>query len=357
MLGTRPEIIKLAPVIDRLGRDVRMVHTGQHFSEVMSDQLCIDFALPAAAVNLGLGGGDRGSQLGSMVTALSETFTTDRPAAVVVQGDTTSALAGALAANANNIPLCHVEAGLRSFDRAMPEEHNRVLVDHVADLCFAPTRVNSANLAAENVPPERVQVTGNTIVDALQRMLPSTSVTDAALRAFHLERDRFVLTTLHRPENVDRPETLELLLKQLSSLSLPVLLPMHPRTERRITEFGLSELLDGLLVTSPLRYQDFLAVSSAAAVLVSDSGGLQEEASVLKRPIVVLRRSTERPEVEGTFGVRVEPGPESELVLREWTTSVDARLRRLGEIPSPFGDGAAGPRIAAAIREMLTSAG
>jgi UDP-N-acetylglucosamine 2-epimerase (non-hydrolysing) len=147
---------------------------------------------------------------------------------------------------------------------------------------------------------------------------------------------------------------LEVVLKQLSILSLPVVLPLHPRTGRRVAEFGLSSLLDGLRVTGPLRYTDFLALVSAAAVVVSDSGGLQEESSVLKRPIVVLRHSTERPEVEGTFGARVAPGPESELVLREWTTSVDERLARLAELPSPFGDGNSGHRIATAIRTMLT---
>ncbi|MET0237251.1 MAG: UDP-N-acetylglucosamine 2-epimerase (non-hydrolyzing) [Kibdelosporangium sp.] len=354
VLGTRPEIIKLAPVIGQLGRGVRVVHTGQHYSEPMSDQVSADLALPAVAVNLGLGGTDRGAQLGSMISALTREFGAARPAAVIVQGDTTSALAGALAANANDIPLCHVEAGLRSFDRAMPEEHNRVLIDHLADLCCAPTQANGANLTAENIPPERIQVTGNTIIDALQYVRPpSTVATDTALRQLGLTRDRFVLATLHRPENVDRPGVLELLLKQLNALPLPVLLPLHPRTEQRVVEFGLVALLGGMRVTGPLRYPDFLALAGAAAVLVSDSGGLQEEASVLKRPIVVLRRSTERPEVEGTFGIRVDPGPDSEQVLREWTRSVDRRLRRLSTIPSPFGDGESGKRIAAAIQAMI----
>lgn len=353
VLGTRPEIIKLAPVIDRLGPDVRIIHTGQHFDEEMSGQVSSDLALPPVTLNLGLGGAGRGAQLGSMITALDRELDAHPPAAVVVQGDTTSALAGALAANAHDIPLCHVEAGLRSFDRAMPEEHNRVLVDHLADLCFAPTHVSGANLAAENIPPERVRITGNTIVDALQHMRPSTSYTDAVLRSFDLTRDRYVLATLHRPENVDRPNVLETVPKQLSILPLPVVLPLHPRTGRRVAEFGLSSLLDGLRVTEPLRCPDFLALAGAAAVVVSDSGGLQEESSVLKRPIVVLRHSTERPEVEGTFGARVAPGPESELILREWTTSVDERLAHLADLPSPFGDGNSGHRIATAIRTML----
>jgi UDP-N-acetylglucosamine 2-epimerase (non-hydrolysing) len=265
VLGTRPEIIKLAPVINQLGGGVRVVHTGQHYSEPMSGQVSADLDLPAAAVNLGLGGTDRGAQLGSMISALTREFGNIRPAAVVVQGDTTSALAGALAANAGDIPLCHVEAGLRSFDRAMPEEHNRILVDHLADLCFAPTETSGANLAAENIAPERVQITGNTIVDALQNMhTPSTSATDTALRQLGLTRDRFALTTLHRPENVDQPDVLELLLKQLNALPLPVLLPLHPRTEQRVIEFGLVALLDGLHVTGPLRYPDFLALAPAA---------------------------------------------------------------------------------------------
>jgi UDP-N-acetylglucosamine 2-epimerase (non-hydrolysing) len=353
VLGTRPEIIKLAPLIDVLGTGARVVHTGQHFSGPMSEQITAGFALPAPAVNLGLGGTGRGAQLGSMITALDRMFAADRPDAVVVQGDTTSALAGALAANANDIPLCHIEAGLRSFDREMPEEHNRVLIDHLADLCCVPTPTNSANLTAENIPPDRILVTGNTIVDALQRMRPAPTVMSATLAGFGLHRDRFVLATLHRPENVDEPDVLRLLLTQLAALPLPVLLPLHPRTGQRVADFGLSALLDGLRVTGPLQYQEFLALAGAAAVIVSDSGGLQEEASVLKRPIVVLRRSTERPEVEGTFSIRVLPGPESELVLRRWTGVVDKRLRHLAAIPSPYGDGKAAERIAASIRMLL----
>ena len=351
VLGTRPELVKLAPLIKLLGDDSYIIHTGQHYSDGLYGRVVTDLEL-AQMDNLGLGAGTRGAQLGRAVSELDFLFVDRQPAAVLVQGDTTSALAGALAANARGIPLVHVEAGLRSYDRNMPEEHNRVLIDHLADRCCAPTLVNRSNLLRENIPAERIEVTGNTVVEALRSALPDQRYRDAVLDRYRLRPSRYVLATFHRPENVDDPDVLATVLTQLAGLPVPVVLPLHPRTGRRVCEFGVSYLLSGLLVTEPLSYQDFLALAGSAAVLVSDSGGIQEEASVLKRPVIVVRRSSERPEIDGTFGTLVAPGPRVGEVVRSWLADLDDRHARLASLPSPYGDGSASRTIAAMVRAM-----
>ncbi|MBW4720400.1 non-hydrolyzing UDP-N-acetylglucosamine 2-epimerase [Saccharothrix obliqua] len=350
--GTRPELIKLAPLARALGAAARVVYTGQHHDTALYDRVRRDLGLPADFHDLRVGGGRRGDQLGRAVSALDAALAHRPPSVVVVQGDTTSALAGALAANAAGLPLAHVEAGLRSYDRAMPEEHNRVLIDHLADLCCAPTEGNRANLLAENVPDARIAVTGNTVVEALLEARSAHHREAALLAGYGLAVDGFALATIHRPENTDRPAVLRDVLTQLRALPLPVLFPLHPRTAARLTAFGLEHLLDGLLVAEPLAYPDFLALMSAAAVVVSDSGGVQEEVSVLKRPVVVVRRSTERPEIEGTFGTLVPPGPAIGAEVRRWLADPAGSRAALAELPSPYGDGSASDRIAAALTAL-----
>ena len=273
-----------------------------------------------------------------------------------MQGDTNTTLAGALAANARGIPLVHVEAGLRSYDRAMPEEHNRVVADHLADLCCAPTETSRAQLAAEGITGARVVVTGNTVVDAATRMLPDDDATDEAARAHGLERDGFVLSTFHRPENVDdEPSAARRSSRELAALPLPVLLPLHPRSAARARDAGLLELPGAVRIVEPLGYREFLGLARECAFLVSDSGGVQEEASIVKRPVLVVRASTERPEVLGTFAELVAPGPAIGERGRAWA----ARPRRDATrgsptTPTPYGDGHAGERIVAAIAGCST---
>ncbi|WP_439423174.1 non-hydrolyzing UDP-N-acetylglucosamine 2-epimerase [Saccharothrix sp. HUAS TT10] len=351
--GTRPELIKLAPLIRALGAEATVVYTGQHYDTAMYHRIRQDVGQPGRFHELGLGGGRRGGQLGAAVAAVDEVLARHPAKVVVVQGDTTSALAGALAANANDVPLVHVEAGLRSFDRAMPEEHNRVAIDHLADLCCAPTRLNHANLLAERVPEERIAITGNTVVEALATALPDRAEEDVVLAAHELERDGYVLATIHRPENVDDPVALEAVLRQLGGLPLPVVLPLHPRTAKRVASFDLSVLLGRLRVVEPQAYPAFLALARCAAVVVSDSGGIQEEVSVLKRPVVVVRRSTERPEIEGTFGTLVPPGPRVRAEVLRWLDDVPGHRERLERIPSPYGTGSPSARIAAALRQLV----
>ncbi|HHC09510.1 MAG TPA: UDP-N-acetylglucosamine 2-epimerase (non-hydrolyzing) [Actinobacteria bacterium] len=353
VLGTRPEIVKLAGIVRLLGDAARVVHTGQHYDDNLSDVFLAELGLPEPAAYLGVGGERRGRQIGLAVERLDELFARRRPDAVVVQGDTNAVLAAAIAANAAEVPLVHVEAGLRSYDRRMPEEHNRVVADHLGDLLLAPTETNRENLLAEGIPPDRIVVTGNTVVEAVTELLPAAEERAEVLARHGVEPARYVLATFHRPENVDDPEILKVILGELASLPIPVILPMHPRTRRRIVEHGFAELAEAIRVVSPVGYREFLALGAESAFLVSDSGGVQEEVSVYKRPVLVVRRSTERPEVLGTFAERVLPGPAIGEIARRWLADLDALHAHLAPLPSPYGDGSASARSVAAIEELL----
>lgn len=354
VLGTRPEIIKLAHIIRLLGPAARVVHTGQHYDARLSGTFFHAFGLDDPTVMLEIGGRSRGAQIGEAVGSLDAHFQADRPLAVVVQGDTNTTMAAALAANAREIPIVHVEAGLRSHDRAMPEEHNRVVTDHLADLLLAPTDLARSNLLSEGIPDQRIVVTGNTVIEAVTSLLPSKEQRWEVLDRFGLTSGGFILATFHRPENVDRPETLAAILRELAGLDVPVLLPLHPRSRARVEQHGLSELLDKVVVVDPLGYQDFLALLAECALAVADSGGVQEEVSVVKRPVVVVRNSTERPEVIGTFAALVAPGPEIGRTVARWLADLPDLHQRLAGIPSPYGDGRASERAVAEITRLVS---
>lgn len=345
VLGTRPEIIKLANVIRLLGESASVIHSGQHYDHALSRVFIESFGLDEPDVYLTVGGKSRGAQIGQAVSALDSHFATAPPKVIVVQGDTNTALAGALAANALEVPLVHVEAGLRSHDRRMPEEHNRVLVDHLGDLLCAPTRISAKNLLSEGIPDERITVTGNTVVEAVQELMPSREDRRRLLDRHGLEPSRYILSTFHRPENVDEPERFRAILRELAGLSLPVLLPLHPRSFRRAAEHGLAHLLEAVKVTDPVDYETFLGLGADSAFLISDSGGIQEEVSIYKRSVIVVRRSTERPEVQGTFAELVEPGPGISEIAEEWASDIQSLHERLETEPSPYGDGTASARI------------
>jgi UDP-N-acetylglucosamine 2-epimerase (non-hydrolysing) len=353
VLGTRPEIIKLAKITELLGDDVHLVHTGQHYDANLSDVFFTEFDMRPPDTFIGVGGQTRGEQIGNGTRALDELFAELEPSAVVVQGDTNSVLAGALAANANQIPLVHVEAGLRSFDRRMPEEHNRVVTDHLSDLCLAPTGLNVENLNDEGITGDRVVRTGNPIVEAVERLMPTEAERSQLIARYGLERQNFALATLHRPENVDSRETLETVLNALAGLDVPVLLPLHPRTQERVLDFGLAAVAGELAIVDPIGYRDFIGLGAESRIVISDSGGIQEEVSVYKRPAVVIRRSTERPEVDGTFVRRFEPGPD---LAENLATEVDQALDRTSDlvhVPSPYGDAEAPQLCVDAIRALI----
>ena len=349
VLGTRPEIIKLSEIIRRLGPAALLIHTGQHYDANLTDIFFRDLDLPVPQRHLNIGGSTRGQQIGAAVQELDEIIGEDLPGAVVAQGDTNSVLAAAIAANARSVPLVHVEAGLRSYDRAMPEEHNRVATDHLSDVLLAPTDTAFDNLRSEGIPASRITVTGNTVVEAVQRLIPTAPESAAILERHGVHANGFVLATFHRPENVDDRRSLETVLNQLAALPIPVILPMHPRTVARASAFGLTDNLAGIRVVDPIGYREFLALGAHSAFLVSDSGGVQEEVSVFKRPLIVVRRSTERPEVLGTFAQLVPPGRAIDEIASGWLDDLDQVHRHLATLPSPYGDGSASRRSVDAI--------
>ncbi|TNM40513.1 UDP-N-acetylglucosamine 2-epimerase (non-hydrolyzing) [Nocardioides albidus] len=351
VVGTRPEIIKLAPVVHELGAQALLVHSGQHWDRELSGAFFDEAGIGAPEVTLrGIGGQDRARQIGGMVTALAEALEAARPDAVVVQGDTNTTSAAAQCASYLGLPLVHVEAGLRSFDRAMPEELNRLVVGALADLHCAATPTNVDNLVREGVPASRIRLTGNTIVEATERSLR------AVTGRVGLPRHRtFVLATIHRPENTDDPVRLAAILDELGRLPAPVVMPLHPRTRACVERFGMGHLLDPLEVVAPIGHEEFLGLASHAALLVSDSGGVQEECTVLKKPLIVVRNSTERPEsVEAGFAHLVRPGPAIGALGRRLLADRDLPHRLRG-VPSPYGDGSAARAIVAATRELVGS--
>ncbi|MGH8964463.1 MAG: non-hydrolyzing UDP-N-acetylglucosamine 2-epimerase, partial [Actinomycetes bacterium] len=346
IVGTRPESIKLAPIAEQLGDDAIVVHTGQHHSLAM-----IQPSRHGRTVTLPpLHPTSRGDQLGRTITALDSLYARLRPQVVIVQGDTTSAVAGALAANTRNIPLVHVEAGLRSFDRSMPEEHNRILIDHLADLCCAPTPLAVTHLQREGLPDRRIVLTGNPVVEAATHALPEMDRRLAILDEFGVGDNSYVLATIHRPENVDDDTNLTAILHALAQSPLPVLLPVHPRLRSHLAPHTAMLVNTHVQLTTPQPYPQLLALAQHARLIVTDSGGLQEEATILKRPIIVVRRSNERPEVEGKFGQRVTPTALLSILSARINELHDVEY--LKSIPSPYGDGNAAARIAAATRHL-----
>ena len=344
VLGTRPEQVKLSVLIRLLGPAARVIHSGQHYDPAMTS------VLPGKANTdeepLWIGGQHRGIQIGAATAQLADRWRDDPPQAVVVQGDTNTALAGALAANSCTVPLVHVEAGLRSGDRDMPEEHNRVLIDHLADLCCAPTQGNAANLRAEAIPGHRITVTGNPVVEAVRQTPPDHHAATAVLS--DLAGTAFALATIHRPENTDAPARLAAVLEGLAGCGLPVLLPLHPRTRRKIRDLALDPDHLSIRTCDPPNYPTFLALMERARVLISDSGGIQEEATIIGRPLIVLRKSTERPEALGAR-VRITASPSDLPALTADLITTPATSHPA----TPFGDGLASQRIIQAMAALL----
>jgi len=346
VLGTRPEIVKLAPIIracDRAGVDYSVVHTGQHYSERLDGVFFDDLELPAPEYNLEVGSGDHAAQTGEMVARLGEVFEAESPDVVVVQGDTNSAFAGGVVASKRDAKLAHVEAGLRSFDREMPEELNRVLVDHAAEHLFAPTEEAADQLRTEAIPERRIEVTGNTVVDAVRQHEQLAREKSDVLATLGLGDDPFALLTAHRPGNVDDPERFQGLLDGVAAYAderaMSVVYPVHPRSREKLEEFGLA-VPDAIDCVEPLNFLDFLRLESEAAVAFTDSGGVQEETCVLGTPCVTIRESTERPETL-TVGSNVLAEPTTESVVE----AAESVRRGPNDWTAPFGDGHAAQRI------------
>jgi UDP-N-acetylglucosamine 2-epimerase (non-hydrolysing) len=323
VIGTRPEIIKMSPVIrecSNRGLEFSVLHTGQHYSydmdKIFFEQL--DLAFPK--YNLDVGSGTHGAQTAAILSGVEKVLLKHPPRIVLVQGDTNTVCAGALAAAKLHIMVGHVEAGLRSFDRSMPEEINRIIADHVSDLLFAPTEISRQNLLHEGIDAEKIGVTGNTIVDAVQQNIKIGQQKLHPLEILDLEPRGYFLVTAHRAENVDNSLHLGEILTGLKNISkhygLPVVFPMHPRTQKMVREFSLST--EGIRVIDPVGYLEFLILESKAMLLLTDSGGVQEESCILSVPCVTLRKNTERPEtIEG--GSNILAGTIQKRYLRRWT--------------------------------------
>ncbi len=358
--GARPNFMKVAPILRALaarGDTPVLVHTGQHYDASMSDAFFRDLALPEPDFHLEVGSGSHAQQTARVMERFEPVLEEVRPDWVVVVGDVNSTLACALVAAKRREDLgcliAHVEAGLRSRDWRMPEEVNRVLTDRVSDLLLTPSRDAHPNLRAEGIEEERIRFVGNVMIDTVLHQLPRARELDLPGR-LGVERGRYALATLHRPSNVDDPRALEAVLSALAGVAakMPVVLPLHPRTRARAEAFGLGAQLAGLRVLEPLGYREMLSLTDGAAVVLTDSGGLQEETTALGVPCVTLREQTERPVTVSHGTNRLAPWPLTrDGVLASYA---DALARGRGAPSQPEGwDGEAAVRVAGELAARL----
>jgi UDP-N-acetylglucosamine 2-epimerase (non-hydrolysing) len=358
VVGARPNFMKIAPIVRALARRPdefaqTLVHTGQHYDANMSDIFFQELALPTPDINLEVGSGSHAQQTAQVMARFEPVLLEQRPDWVVVPGDVNSTLACALVATKLGVKVAHVEAGLRSFDRTMPEEINRLLTDQISDLLLTPSPDADENLRREGIPQERIKFVGNVMIDTLVQLLPKAEERWPGLHA-RWGLDRYLLATLHRPSNVDDATTLRQLLLALAELGreAKVLFPVHPRTRKRISDLGLADLAARLLMIEPLGYLDFLAVQTHAALVITDSGGVQEETTFLGVPCLTARPNTERP-ITITEGTNRLVASEQAAIV----TAAQAALHRAADKsqspPRPaLWDGHAAERIAQVLRQQ-----
>jgi UDP-N-acetylglucosamine 2-epimerase (non-hydrolysing) len=353
--GTRPNFMKVAPVhraLDRRGIEVRLIHTGQHFDATMSEVFFRDLGLPSPALRLRVGGGTHGEQTAAALVGIEADLTAHRPSLAVVVGDVTSTLAGALAAAKLGVPLAHVESGLRSRDWTMPEEINRVVTDHLADLLLISSRDAEPNLLAEGIAEERIVFVGNVMIDSMHH---ARSHETGILSRHGLEPGAYAVATLHRPVNVDTAPALRATLDALATIArrIPLIFPVHPRTLARAAALDLLSRLratPGLVPIEPLGYDDFVTLMAGARLVATDSGGIQEETTALGIPCLTLRDGTERP-ITVLCGTNVITGLDPARIEREVSEILAGRAKR-GEVPEGW-DGKSGERVAEALVAFL----
>jgi len=347
VIGNRPQFVKAAAVSGplRAAHDEVLVHTGQHYDDELSTIFVTELGVPRPEVQLGLGGGSNTEQTARMLAALDGVLAEHAPDAVLVYGDTNSTLAGGLAAAQRRIPVAHVEAGMRSFDRAMPEELNRVLTDHLADLLLASCDGAATNLAREGVAGD-VEVVGDVMVDVATLLAPRARADDDPLHAAGVSAGQYLLVTAHRAGNVDDPGRLALLVDLLLSLQTPVVLPLHPRTRARLHDAGLFDrLAAGAILLPPLGYLAFTSLLTRAQAVLTDSGGVQKEAYLAGVPCVTLRDSTEWVEtVDAGWNVLVD--------LDADAAHAALARPRPAERPELYGDGRAAQRVVVAMARL-----
>jgi UDP-N-acetylglucosamine 2-epimerase (non-hydrolysing) len=350
VVGTRPEIIKMSPIIrecESKALEYVLIHTNQHYSYSMDKIFFEELQLPEPDYNLEIGSGAHGIQTGRMIIELEKKIIMEKPHIVLAEGDTNTVLAAALSAAKLQIDVGHVEAGLRSFDRTMPEEINRILTDHMSEFLFAPTEISKENLLKESIPKNKIYVVGNTIVDATLYNLEISQKKSSIMEELSINKDGFFLLTLHRQENVDNKERLEKIIESLETIAhrfdMPLVYPIHPRSDKMIKQFGFKsrlETIPKIKLIDPVGYLDFLILEKNAKLVLTDSGGVQEETCILNVPCVTLRYNTERPETVDV-GKNVVVGVEKEDVLKGVSDMKDRKM----STENPFGDGKTGKKI------------
>lgn len=353
VLGTRPEIIKFSPVIrefERLDLDYHILHTNQHYSYNMDRVFFEQLGLPESFDNLDVGSGYHGQQTGKMLIGIERVLQREAPDVVLVEGDTNTVISGALAAVKLGIKVGHVEAGLRSYDRSMPEEINRVLADHCSDYLFAPTWLSAGILQSEGVPESQIFVVGNTVVDAVNQNLELAKTKAKMPSEIKVKKGAYLVATAHRQENVDDKLRFNGILvglrKAQKEFDLPLIYPIHPRARKRMAEFGLKHT--GLTIIEPLDYLAFLKLLSEAKLVLTDSGGLQEETCIMKVPCVTLRDNTERPETL-QVGSNMLAGTDPKEILK----AAKEMVGKSRDWVNPFGDGNSAGRIVEVLRKKL----
>ena len=360
VVGARPNFMKVAPIVAAMKKrpsrfQPLVVHTGQHYDSAMSDSFFQDLDLPQPDKHLGVGSASHAAQTAAVMERFEPVVLSEKPDWVLVVGDVNSTLACALVCVKLGVKVAHVEAGLRSRDRTMPEEINRLLTDQIADLLFTPSTDADENLLAEGIPRERIRFVGNVMIDSLQKNL-------AAARNLRTKEQLgiagdYALLTLHRPSNVDMRESFEPILSALEVIAskLPIVFPVHPRTRKTIAELGLSDRVESikeLRVVDPLGYLDFLNLLSGARLVLTDSGGIQEETTALGIPCLTLRENTERP-ITVEMGTNVIVGTDFAKIIAEATAALNGPAKRVERQP-PLWDGNTSERILNALEEFRT---
>jgi UDP-N-acetylglucosamine 2-epimerase (non-hydrolysing) len=358
IVGARPNFMKVAPIhraiSERGALQQCLVHTGQHYDVKMSDVFFTDLGMPAPDIHLGIGSGSHAEQTAKVMIELEKVFLAQKPDLVSVVGDVNSTLAAALVAVKMHIPIAHVEAGLRTFDNRMPEEVNRILTDRISDLLLTPSADADANLIREGLEPSRIRLVGNVMIDSLLGARDK-ALKLSTLKDLGLSPRAYAVCTLHRASNVDDPKVLSGLLSALAHVAqrLPVVFPVHPRTRKRLADLGLGPTLErtpGLRLVEPMGYLEFLALTSQARLVFTDSGGLQEETTVLGIPCLTVRENTERP-ITVDVGTNLVVGTDPVRIQQAADRIIDGHEKK-GRVPD-YWDGRSGERIARVYEEFL----
>ena len=359
VVGARPNFMKVAPIVEAMNRRASefaplILHTGQHYDEQMSDAFFRDLGIPAPEIYLGVGSGSHAVQTAAVMQAFEPVVLHEKPDWVLVVGDVNSTLACALVCSKLSVKVAHVEAGLRSRDRTMPEEINRLVTDTLADLLLTPSRDADENLRAEGIPPERIHFVGNVMIDSLFSQL-KRAANSTVRETLGVAGKDYAALTLHRPSNVDDAATFRRILEALEQISrrIPIIFPVHPRTRARIMDFGFADLVErasALRLVEPLGYLDFLRLYSGARLVLTDSGGIQEETTALGIPCLTLRENTERP-ITVEMGTNTIVGTDTKAITRAAFNVIDSPRDQKGVQVPPLWDGKTADRILDAILE------